>query len=549
MAVSAFKSTTRRATSTNTSTTPPLPASTSASSSSGGAGNAARPTRYRSGAETAKKVVPPRRSRSVSAFSRTNLSVDSDFANKRDNPLYWSADVDSPRLDGVGAVKVAKFDGTVSRLSGSSSKVSSGVSSSAGGESRRGRSVTRYTDAVRGESTVPARGGGGGGRKDVGRSLSTVDTGRRRRSLSRGHHGNSESERERGSTTLRSRSKTDSNVSRINAEGKSAVARSDSDLSELLKQWEDGGSMSSFSDAEERIGKPMSELLNAMRRSSSSSTLSTDISDIALEVVNPAETELVLEVRGEYARKLEESQERARKLRAELAVEEHREVELNNILVDMVEHPEKPDVKKPRAVRKASMERRKMSRRLEEEALAYFDECVSISTFDGSDFSSPEDPLSNIVGSERHGNRMIYPSGSASISVNSCPVQIPDPSNQMLPKNTTSFDSSSNSSPSSSNKSWKRQFSFSDKQKDSSALKQELRSYVKIFTKDEGEKESSNSRMVNRNRHDLDEYAFSIPTEKFLLEKITLKYRIDSGGMLLCGGATGFPLSPFSNVL
>ncbi|KAL8159376.1 hypothetical protein V2J09_000913 [Rumex salicifolius] len=67
------------------------------------------------------------------------------------------------------------------------------------------------------------------------------------------------------------------------------------DASGVSQQWEDGGSSSSFSDAEERIGKPMSELLNAMRRSSSSSTLSTDISDIALEVVNPAETELVLE--------------------------------------------------------------------------------------------------------------------------------------------------------------------------------------------------------------------------------------------------------------
>jgi hypothetical protein len=33
-----------------------------------------------------------------------------------------------------------------------------------------------------------------------------------------------------------------------------------------------------------------------------------------------------------------------------------------------------------------------MSKRLEDEALAYFDECVSLSTFDSSDFSSPEDP-------------------------------------------------------------------------------------------------------------------------------------------------------------
>ena len=39
-----------------------------------------------------------------------------------------------------------------------------------------------------------------------------------------------------------------------------------------------------------------------------------------------------------------------------------------------------------------------MSKRLTDEAMAYFDECVSLSTFDSSDFSSPEDPPINFVG-------------------------------------------------------------------------------------------------------------------------------------------------------
>jgi hypothetical protein len=34
-----------------------------------------------------------------------------------------------------------------------------------------------------------------------------------------------------------------------------------------------------------------------------------------------------------------------------------------------------------------------VSRRLEEEAMSYFEECVSISNFDGSDLSSQEDHL------------------------------------------------------------------------------------------------------------------------------------------------------------
>lgn len=36
-----------------------------------------------------------------------------------------------------------------------------------------------------------------------------------------------------------------------------------------------------------------------------------------------------------------------------------------------------------------------MSRRLAEEAMTYFDECVSLSAFDGSDFSSQEDQRIN----------------------------------------------------------------------------------------------------------------------------------------------------------
>lgn len=39
-----------------------------------------------------------------------------------------------------------------------------------------------------------------------------------------------------------------------------------------------------------------------------------------------------------------------------------------------------------------------MSKRLTEEAMAYFDECVSLSTFDSSDFSSQEDAPFERVG-------------------------------------------------------------------------------------------------------------------------------------------------------
>lgn len=45
-----------------------------------------------------------------------------------------------------------------------------------------------------------------------------------------------------------------------------------------------------------------------------------------------------------------------------------------------------------------SIEKRKMSKRLTEEAMAYFDECVSLSTFDSSDFSSQEDAPFELAG-------------------------------------------------------------------------------------------------------------------------------------------------------
>lgn len=39
-----------------------------------------------------------------------------------------------------------------------------------------------------------------------------------------------------------------------------------------------------------------------------------------------------------------------------------------------------------------------MSKCLSEEAMAYFDECVSLSTFDSSDFSASEDPSYGSIG-------------------------------------------------------------------------------------------------------------------------------------------------------
>lgn len=183
------------------------------------------------------------------------------------------------------------------------------------------------------------------------------------------------------------------------------------------------------------------------------------MSDIHPDLLSPGTVELALETRREYTKKLEEvvflfiladevwltspsfillsiewklsylqAEEQARRLRADLAVEEHRVRELDRILREVLPYPKTPNIPKSRPSRKvgsfhfifiysmccnrfsipllmnpktrlqSSIERKRMSRRLAEDAKAYFDECVSLSTFDSSDFSSQEDPPLSMVG-------------------------------------------------------------------------------------------------------------------------------------------------------
>ncbi|KAL6595652.1 hypothetical protein ACP70R_047992 [Stipagrostis hirtigluma subsp. patula] len=115
--------------------------------------------------------------------------------------------------------------------------------------------------------------------------------------------------------------------------------------------------------------------------------------EIPLEF-DPDTSELAPDI-TEYTVRLKQSHERARKLRADLAVEEQREQELSRMLKDIVTVPNFSETHKKRPRRKSSIERLKMSRHLAEDALNYFEECVSISTMDSTDMSSPEDPQPN----------------------------------------------------------------------------------------------------------------------------------------------------------
>ncbi|KAF0907307.1 hypothetical protein E2562_015808 [Oryza meyeriana var. granulata] len=119
----------------------------------------------------------------------------------------------------------------------------------------------------------------------------------------------------------------------------------------------------------------------------------------------------------EYTTKLKQSHERARKLRADLAVEEQREQELSRVLKGIVTAPNFTEAHKRRPRRKNSIERLKVSKHLAEEAMNYFEECVSISTLDSTDFSSLEDPqINSAVSVPQKSSNTFFNKGGSSIS-------------------------------------------------------------------------------------------------------------------------------------
>jgi hypothetical protein len=143
MAVAAFKSSSRRGN--------PIAHSTTSAITVG-----------KESRESSPKKAPIRRSRSVSAFSRTTNStenISSDFLNKRDNPLFWSRSPPDTEPQCTRPAAAATTNGAE--------------------DNRRGRSVTRNASVGVGSNK------GSGGGKEATRSLSTVDTARRNRSVSR----------------------------------------------------------------------------------------------------------------------------------------------------------------------------------------------------------------------------------------------------------------------------------------------------------------------------------------------------------------------------
>ncbi|XVF24581.1 hypothetical protein REPUB_Repub13aG0140200 [Reevesia pubescens] len=580
-AASAFESSLRRGNAKTTTTTSSSRKSTTPSSSD---------------SSRRAATAPLRRSRSVSAFSRTSSTDFSQFSIKRDNPLFDNNNSNSNDDDNDEAL----FQNSIFKSDPITSKTKNKAVSTDANSNRRGRSISR--NAPDGKH-LPS--------KELSRSLSVVDTRRRGRSvsrtppLSRTHFPTSESKVEQeGNLWMNYRNKGNSSATLGNSQ-KGNLVRSSSGLTRSSHQkpidpldaspkslsrlktskWDDAASTSSFSEAEliesfqgdnlvgddtatggiyrtvkSEVRRAISDIQNelAIRRNNAT----TDVTDIPPDLVNPGAVELVSDIQQEYATKLEQSQERARQLRADLAAEEHRGLELSRILKEVLPDPKTPSTKKSRAGRKSSIERRKISKGLTEDAFAYFDECVSLSTFDGSDFSSLEDPPLKLVGvGTLDGDGIPLPHANSSIPATNFP------SNYIHDKQECQFTYShdlldltaSNGSMeqtrdhlslNSTDREWSRkfQFSFSPKPGQICELQQDIKKYVKGFEKDIGKVDIDSQ--ITRNSYDPDEYNLLASQQNLLFDHVFLKNRLESGSLLLCnGGCMAASFLPFASVI
>ncbi|KAG4381802.1 hypothetical protein GLYMA_15G221551v4 [Glycine max] len=184
-----------------------------------------------------------------------------------------------------------------------------------------------------------------------------------------------------------------------------------------------------------------------------------------------------------------------------------------------------------------------MSKRLAEDAKAYFDECVSLSTFDSSDFSSPEDPPLNFVGPPTPSGSPVClteESGTRGQSMNihydiSQPPANIDTVGDFHGQVSSITDSTETGS--------KPCFSFAQKPSETSALQQDIQQYIKKF-----EKNVLKSSTMRSNYCDPREYSFQSSAESLLIDRVLLKSRIESGSLLLCGGGGNNLLSKFSGI-
>ncbi|KAL0429493.1 UNVERIFIED_CONTAM: hypothetical protein Sradi_0575300 [Sesamum radiatum] len=568
MATSAFKSTSRRATAAEHNVPPPAAAASR------------------------------RRSHSVSAVSRRthlpfddNTLISTEFSNSRDNPLFWATSSSSPDKEESGKISEIASSNNEQSSSSSTRSARNGNNSNNSVREQRGRSATRSSSDKNG----------------IGRSLSRV----RGRSVSRApckgaYEDRNEQEvvASRVGWTRNEIKKIDSGINRTNSVRDRSEIRGcrnkagttvtqiqatewsedDSACSLQISNLEDGISIGSLSEAEEKTIKAVCEdlklmgekrggdmppgeiyatvrsevrraisdiqndLESACRRNNANTVAASSVAVMASDLVNPEPVELISDIRREYAIKLEESEERARKLRADLAVEEHRGQELDRILKEILPEPKTSGIQRSRRGRRTSNERKRMSKRLTDEAMAYFDECVSLSTFDSSDFSASDDPpYSSVGGAVSAGaSSLIRASPNISCSYD----QGSDLHQKQIFGGQVQFYSCEDSGPTANSSSVEPgstqlyQFSFADKKSENVGPKEDIRNYIRNFER--GAKKDLDFEET-QSYYDAGEYSAHGRKESVLIDRVLYSSRIESGGLILCGGAV--PFLPFASVM
>ncbi|XP_039798220.1 uncharacterized protein LOC120663465 isoform X2 [Panicum virgatum] len=377
----------------------------------------------------------PRRSRSVSAAPRArgrdSLQLQEDYANTRTNPLFDSAASPSASPSPPPGATTSADGGDVPRRGRGREPLKGGGRGAGAG---RARSVSVAPQRRHTASVPSADGAGAVGGRRASRARSVVDDARpyrgsktdaetmdvaRKLQSWRSQH-NSEGKNSGIHASCSSQGSTNGVGSRQNdetthSESSAAVSSPGQHLEhdnsnvpvdpvlEIPPEFDPDSAefISDISDYATEFPKQHWEQMEILPEfDTDASELVSDIwhheaneqlgqFEASLEF-DPDTSELAPDI-TEYTIKLKQSHEHARKLRADLAVEEQREQELSRMLKDIVTTPQFTETHKKRPRRKSSIERLKVSRHLAEEAMNYFEECVSISTMDSTDFSSPED--------------------------------------------------------------------------------------------------------------------------------------------------------------
>lgn len=513
-----------------------------------------------------------------------NTLISTEFSNSRDNPLFWATSSSSPDKEESGKISEIATSNNKQSSSLSTRNARNGNNSNNSGREQRGRSATRSSSdkngigrsllRVRGRSVsrAPCKGAYEDGKEQV---VVTSTVARSRNEIKKIDNGINRTNSVRNRSDIRGcRNNAGTTVTQIQA---TEWSEDDSAYSFQISNLEDGISIGSLSEAEEKTIKAVCEdlklmgekrggdmppgeiyatvrsevrraisdiqndLESACQRNKANIVGATSVAVMPSDLVNPEPVELISDIRREYAIKLEESEERARKLRADLAIEEHRGQELDRILKEILPDPKTSGVQRSRRGRRTSNERKRMSKRLTDEAMAYFDECVSLSTFDSSDFSASDDPpYSSVGGAESAGASSLV---RASLSTSCCYDQGSDLHQKQFYRCEDSGPTA-NCSSAEPGSTQLYQFSFADKKSETVGPKEDIRNYIRNFER--GAKKDLDFEET-RSYYDAGEYSAHGHRESVLIDRVLYSSRIESGGLILCGGAV--PFLPFASVM